>query len=125
MAFTYDLDTDAGKVRLLISDIGGTGGSGAEFIFDDDEIDTFLSMESGIVYRASAVALRTIAANEAFVSKRIQFLELKTDGPAVAKALRELAAEFDKQADEGASEIFDLIAIGDTDFSRRDLRGIE
>lgn len=42
MASNYDINTDEGKVRLLISDVGGSTGS--DFIFDDDEISAFLAM---------------------------------------------------------------------------------
>src|SRR5688572_3932453 len=64
------------QVRLLISDVGGE--SGDDFLFSDNEILTFLSMEGENVYKAAAVALRTIAANEAQVMKRIKILELST-----------------------------------------------
>ena len=89
--------TDRQQVRLLISDVGGE--SGTDFLFSDDEVDAFLEMEP-VVYRAAAVALRTIAGNEAQVSKRISYLGLSTDGPAVAKELRELAASLDERADK-------------------------
>lgn len=92
-----EITEDKDKVRLLISDVGGNDGN--SFVFSDDEINGFLSMETD-VYSAAAQALRTLAANEALVSKRIQFLELKTDGPAVAKELRELAKELDVKSED-------------------------
>lgn len=95
---TYDISTDEGKVRLLISDIGGQGGS--DFIFEDNEIEAFLAMESDSIYRAAGMACRTMAGNEAMVSKRITFLELQTDGPGVAVALLDLAKALDKKADD-------------------------
>ncbi len=88
------------QVRLLISDVGGT--SGDDYIFNDDEIASFLEMEAH-PYRAAALALRTLAGNEAMLFKRITILELKTDGPAVAKELRELAVSFDKRADDSTT----------------------
>ncbi len=97
MAATYAIATDAGKVRLLISDIGGDDGK--SFLFEDDEIDAFLAMREDIRL-AAATALRSIAANEAQVSKRIKFLELSTDGPAVAKSLVEVAEKLESEVDE-------------------------
>lgn len=88
------------QVRLLISDVGGN--SGKDFLFSDTEIENFLSMRGDSVHLAAATALRAIAGNEAQVSKRITFLELKTDGPAVAKELRELAKSLEESADEDA-----------------------
>jgi hypothetical protein len=109
--------TDIEKVRLLISDVGGE--SGSEFLFEDTDIDTFLEMSPN-VFNAAAVALRTIASNEAQVAKRIKFLELETDGPAVAKELRMLADSFDKSADD-LSE-WDIANMGADFFARRELR---
>ena len=92
--FTYDVTTDRGKVRLLITDRDA-----AHEVFDDDEIDAFLSMMSNNVLRAAAVALFQIAANEVLVLKVIKLLELQTDGASAAKALRELAKEYQEKAD--------------------------
>ena len=46
MAFTYDIATDRGKVRLLIPDRLAT-----QYMFEDDEIDWFLTAESTVVKR--------------------------------------------------------------------------
>lgn len=94
MAYSYVLTTDVGKVRLLVMD-----NNASSYTFEDEEIDVFLAMETG-VKRASALALETIASNEAFVLKRIEVLDLKTDGPAVAKELRERAKSLRTQADK-------------------------
>lgn len=101
MAAEYKIANDQGKVRLLISDIGGADGK--SFLFEDDEIQAFLNMGGGIKY-AAATALRTIAANAAQVQARIKYLELSTDGPAVAKALNELADRFEAEATEEGEE---------------------
>lgn len=112
------LSDDRSKLRLLISDTGGD--SGSDYIFNDNEIDTFLEMEL-VLYRAAATALRTLAANEALVQKRIKFLELTTDGPAVAKELRATATDFETRAD--ASDDDDVLPVfanfGDSPFTRR------
>lgn len=96
MAFTLDYSTSAGKVRLLISDIDANAP-----IFQDAAIDAFVAMTpGGHVKRAAALALLTLAANETLVQKRIKTLDLSTDGPAEAEALRKLAGDLRKQADE-------------------------
>lgn len=121
----YDIKNVQGRVRLLISDIGGKDGK--SFIFEDDEVQAFLDERSGAVKLAAADALRTIAGNEAQVQKRITFLELKTDGPAVAKELNALAASLEKayrdsisdeESEEDSMEIADMNTGG---FAERDL----
>ena len=94
------------QVRLLISDIGGE--SGTDFLFEDSEIDGFLELAHESVRQAAADALRAIASNEAQVQKRITFLELKTDGPAVAKALNELADKLEAKADKDETDEEDI-----------------
>lgn len=90
MTFSYDLATDVGKVRLLISDV-----TDAQHLFEDEEIEVFITIEGAVVL-AAAKALEVIAANETMVQKRIQFLDLRTDGPAEATALLAIADRFRK-----------------------------
>jgi len=98
MAFTYDLTTERGQLRLLITDTDHDNP-----IFQDNEIDFFLSNTAvdgaNDVNLAGAKALETIAASEALVQKKIKLLDLTTDGPAVAKSLREAAALLRDQSD--------------------------
>jgi len=97
---TYDLTTDVGKVRLIITDTDP-----ANVIFIDEEIAAFLELNAGIL-TAAAMALDTIADNEILVQKRISLLDLKTDGPSEAKELRVHADSLRKQAaDEEADEL--------------------
>ncbi|MFA4972446.1 MAG: hypothetical protein WC683_07515 [bacterium] len=99
MAFTYDVSTDRGKVRLLSTDR-----KAARPIFDDDEIDAFLAMNGNEVKLAAAAALEQMASNEAMVLKVISNNGLSTNGAAVAQALMARAAklreEYQQQADE-------------------------
>lgn len=119
MAFTYDVTTDRGKTRLLAVDTKST-----DYIFDDDEIDTFLALQSNSVYRAAALALDTIASNEALVLKRVTSLDLSTDGPATAKALRESADQLRQQAKEAEAReddgAFDFAEMVVDPFTRRE-----
>lgn len=117
--FTTSASTDVGKVRLLISD------RDSEYpIFSDEDIEAFLDMNSDSVRRAAAEALDAMASNEAFVQKRITLLDLTTDGPATAAALRaganklrELADLEDESDDDGA---FDYAEMTVNDFTTRE-----
>lgn len=100
MAFTYDVSTDRGKVRLLITDV-----QAANPLFQDAEIDAFLTLNTS-VRMAAAAALEVIAASEVLVLKKIVNLDLETDGPAVARELRELAKQL--RAQETAVGAFDI-----------------
>ena len=53
MAFTYDVTTDRGKVRLLATDINASAPQ-----FQDNEIDAFLALAGSNIYRAGAFALQ-------------------------------------------------------------------
>jgi len=96
MAAITGYSTDVAKVRLLISDIDD-----ASQIFNDQAISAFLSMAlDGNIKRAAAQALLVMATNEVLVQKRIKLLDLSTDGPAEAEALRKLALQYRAEADE-------------------------
>ncbi|RJQ04822.1 MAG: hypothetical protein C4551_10105 [Bacillota bacterium] len=116
MTFSYDLSTTRGKVRLLVKDTNYSSQ-----IFQDDEVDAFLTMESNVVKRAAALALETIASDEALTTKVIRALELSMDGPAVARALMQRAdklreqADKEEAADEGAAfDVAEMVYPGDT-----------
>lgn len=118
MPSTYEIGTNVGKVRLLISDIGGKDSK--SFIFEDEEIQTFLDLNEELPRMAAAEALRVIAANEVQVQKVITFLDLKTDGAKVATALLSAAEKLEEREEDDATMDF---AQMDVDlFSRRSLR---
>ena len=95
MAAITDYSTSTAKVRLLISDIDEY-----DQIFNDSAIDAFIAMAlDNNVKRAAASALLSIAVNEVLVQKRIKLLDLSTDGPAEADALRGLALQLRTEAD--------------------------
>lgn len=112
MSFTYDTKTNRGKVRLIIADQDST-----DPMFDDDEIDAFLSINSDIRL-AAAYALGTMATNQVMVLKVIKLLDLTTDGAKVSDALRRLAKDLrDQVANEYAFDIAEMI---DNQFSVRE-----
>lgn len=115
--FTYDITEDRGKVRLLIPD-----NKEDAWVFADIEIDGFLAMESGIK-RAAALALETIASNEALVLKVIRILDVTTDGAKVSDALlkraKTLRDQADKEDDDAAGDGFDIVTMVVDDFTAR------
>lgn len=128
MAFTYDVSTDRGRVRMLIPD-----SSTSSYVFEDAEIDAFLSLEGDDVRRAAALALETIASNEALTLKVIRILDLQTDGAKTSDALLKRAALLRGQADAAEAASGDLFDWGEMvfdDFSARErlaaqyLRGV-
>ena len=112
MAYTYDLSTNTGKVRLLIPD-----NSEDDYIFTDEEIESFIAMttedDEVILYNATALALESIATNEALVQKVIKILDLSTDGTKVAKELRERAEKLRELANNDVD--IDIVDMRDTD----------
>jgi hypothetical protein len=119
MAFTYDLTTSTGKIRLICMD-----NQPDNYIFEDDELSAFYELERSSLRRACALILETIASNEAYVLKRITALDLQTDGPAVAaelrqraKLLREQALEDEAKEDDGSFDVAEQVL---TNFQRRD-----
>jgi hypothetical protein len=122
VAATYDIATDAGKVRLLCQDTDP-----ANPYFLDDEIEAFLTLEDGDVRLAAASALDAIASSETLILKKISQLggALVTDGPAVAKALRDHAKALrDQVAANLAGDVeglFDWAEMGVSSFAQREI----
>lgn len=71
-------------------------------ILSDAQIESLIDLESN-VRLAAALALDTIASNEALVQKKIRLLDIQTDGPAVAKELRAHATALRKQVTDAAA----------------------
>lgn len=81
-------------VRLLTGDK-----SKDDPIFTDGEMEDFLCLNSGNVYRAAADALDAIAANAAYVLKVVTILDVTTNGQATADAIRSSASALRARAD--------------------------
>lgn len=96
-------------------------------LLSDTSLTTFLTLWPSDIRLAAAAALDTIASSEALVQKKIEHLDLKTDGPAVARALREHAKTLRQQAAEeeeltGDQEgMIDYAEMGIPVFARSDL----
>lgn len=98
----------ADQVRLLIGDNGPEDSR----LFSNEGLCGLLELNPGSVRRAAAQALDTIAVTETLLSKKITSQDLSTDGPAVAEALRKLAASLREQADReeaAAATFFDIV----------------
>lgn len=91
MSWSYDVSTQAGQVRLLITDIRADNP-----YFQNEEIDAFISIE-GSTRLAAALALETIASNEALIQKVFKTLDVETDGAKLSDALIKRAEMLRKQ----------------------------
>lgn len=96
---TVDPTTDIGRVRLLATDLDESAP-----LLSDPQIEALLTLEHGRIRRAAAQALDTIASSEALISKKIRTLDLNTDGPAVAKELRDRATSLRQQDDKESED---------------------
>lgn len=106
----YDPTTDAGQVRLLITD---TSDDPSVRLFDDAEIDTFLLLEGANVFSAAALALETVAVNEALVLKVIRTLDVQTDGAKVADSLLKRAGLLRTRALDDIDDAADDFAVAE------------
>lgn len=98
MAFTYDLASNTGKVRLLIPD-----NNQEDYLLSDAEILAALGMSGDSVYRAAALCLEIIASSEAMIDRKIKSDNVQTDGPALAAELRARARSLREQAETESS----------------------
>ena len=100
-------------VRSLYGDM--TPDDQGNFLFSDEVIDGWLTLAGGSAYRAAAIALRALAADQAYLLKVVRTDDLQVDGRAVAAELRQLADDYDQRAREEDTEgdgTFDIVAIG-------------
>lgn len=117
MAFSYVLTTTTGKIRAMIPDSNADS-----YVFEDAEIEVFYAVEGDSLKRAVALALETIASNEAMVLKVIRLLDISTDGAKVSDALLKRAALLRSQAldAEAATDAgFDVAEMVIDDFAYR------
>jgi hypothetical protein len=92
MAFTYDLATDRGKVRLKIRDTDEADAT--RQLFNDEEIDFFLTEGGADLNLAAAGALDAVAANAALLAKSTKIGDYTIDSKAMAEAVLKVAAHY-------------------------------
>ena len=120
--FPPDYATAIGQVRLLIPDVEQLENPAdptaeASYIFDDHQIQAFVSLYANSVKRAAAQAKLVLATSETLISKVIRTDDLQTDGAKLGAELRAQAKELRDQATEEelyeAYEDFEIV-----DFNR-------
>jgi hypothetical protein len=100
-----DYATAIGQVRLLIPDTEqlenpANPDADAAYIFDDHQIQAFLSLYSDNVKRAAAQAKLVLATSEALINKVIRTSDYNTDGAKLGAELREQAKALQQEADK-------------------------
>lgn len=119
--FTYDPSTDRGRVRLLIGDTSQYDETNQ--LFNDDEIDAFLSIEGDAVLLAAARALYTMAANQVMVLKVITRGDISLNGASVGAELRKQADALRVQYQDSLNDpsgTIDWAEMVEDPFSRRE-----
>ena len=92
MAFSYDLSTARGKTRLKIRDTDIVNAD--RQIFQDDEIDFFLTEAGADLNLAAAGALDAVAANAALLAKMEKIGDYAINSTAMAAAVMKIAAHY-------------------------------
>lgn len=108
--------TNREKVRLNIGDTEAIG-------FSPDEIDNFLSVNSGNVLLASADACRSLAAQAAQLSTAEVYGVREQDRRGMAKNFLAMADNFQSRAD--SQPAFGVIEIALTDFSASEILALD
>jgi len=110
-----DYSTSIGQVRLLIPDTDVLEDLSdplkpSEYIFNDAQIQAFLSLYANNIKRAAAAAKLALATSEALISKVIKTDDLATDGAKLGAELRAQADVLKKEADEDdSSDAFSIV----------------
>ena len=115
--FPPNYATAIGQVRLLIPDTEqlddpATSTVDATYIFDDHQIQAFLTLYSNNVKRAAAQAKLVLATSEALINKVIRTADYNTDGAKLGAELREQSKQLQAEADKD-----DLVDSYDSSFT--------
>jgi hypothetical protein len=97
--------TAIGQVRLLIPDTEqldnlADPNADASYLFNDSQIQAFLSLYSDNVKRAAAQAKLVLATSEALINKVIRTADYTTDGAKLGAELRAQAKALQDEAKE-------------------------
>jgi len=112
-----DYSTSVGQVRLLIPDVEQLENladptAAAAYIFNDAQIQAFLTLYSNNVKRAAAQAKLVLATSEALINKVIRTADYTTDGAKLGAELRAQANDLRAEADKDeAEDAYEEIAI--------------
>lgn len=114
----FSIDEDLGLFTFATAPQVGTVVIAAKHtLLSDTQLSELLASypdSDNPIKLAAADALDSIASSEALIQKKIDMLDLKTDGPALARSLREHAANlrklvFDKNSVEPSFEVIEQI----------------
>jgi hypothetical protein len=100
-----DYATAIGQARLLIPDTEqldnpSNAEASAEYLFNDSQIQAFLSLYSNNVKRAAAQAKLVLATSESLINKVIRTADYTTDGAKLGAELRAQAKQLQDEADK-------------------------
>jgi hypothetical protein len=103
--FPPDYSTTIGQVRLLIPDVEQLENlqdptAEPAYIFDDHQIQAFVSLYSNNVKRAAAQAKLVLATSESLINKVIRTADYTTDGAKLGAELRAQAKQLQDEADK-------------------------
>lgn len=98
-----DYATAIGQVRLLIPDVEqledlANPTADPAYLFNDAQIQAFVSMYSGNIKRAAAQAKLVLATSEALINKVIKTADYTTDGAKLGAELRAQAKQLQDEA---------------------------
>lgn len=119
MAFTYDLSTSIGKMRLLLKDTDS-----ANPIYQDAEYTAFYDLSGGSELRGAGMAIESAATNTNLRSRVVAALDVRWTDP--ARQMAELMSRAERlyaQADAIDAQsggAFDWAELVTTDFSARE-----
>lgn len=100
-----DYATAVGQVRLLIPDTEQLENpadptADAAYLFNDSQIQAFVSLYANNVKRAAAQAKLVLATSEALINKVIRTADYTTDGAKLGAELRAQAKQLQDEADK-------------------------
>lgn len=100
-----DYSTAIGQVRLLIPDTEQLDNladplAAASYLFNDSQIQAFLSLYANNVKRAAAQAKLVLATSETLINKVIRTADYTTDGAKLGAELRAQAKALQEEAKE-------------------------
>lgn len=93
MEATYDISTDAGKVRLLIADTDIS-----DALFADEEVAFALAQCDDCLYAAAALLLRALAADKARLAVRVTRGGVSEDLTQATVQLQALAQQYEDKS---------------------------
>lgn len=111
-----DYTTDVGKLRLLIPDMvllddPRDFSADPAYLFEDEQLEGYLSIETGNLKRAAARAIMAIATTEALILKVLTTDDKATDGAKLAAELRQHAKMLRDEANQEEADLTDFVYV--------------